>query len=101
MEPGKVAAVFLVEGARVLWRAAARTAGEIMAGGRMSRAEAEHILDVGHKAAEDRVQTAFLRMYSANSKENGGSSYVQSKILAAYSVLSDAPHGQRHLPQQQ
>lgn len=88
MEPGKVAMEFLVEGGRVLYRAVARTISEVMAGGRMSRAEAEQILDVAPRQGDSVARNSFLRMYTANARENGGSPYLQSKILAAYSVLS-------------
>lgn len=80
--------VLFSEGSKVLCKAMAKTISDIMLGDRMSKLEAEMILDISPNTSKDRIRDSFLRMYCANTKENGGSPYIQSKILGAYTVLS-------------
>ncbi|CAD25980.1 hypothetical protein [Encephalitozoon cuniculi GB-M1] len=89
MEAGKALMVLLGEGSKVLWKAAVKTASDIIFRDRMSRMEAEMVLDVTPSTDKDKVRDAFLRIYCSNSKENGGSPYIQSRALAAYTVLSN------------
>lgn len=77
------------EGGRTLARALVRTISDVMFGSRMSRAEAKMILNVSSES-EDEVRAVFLRMHKANSRENNGSPYLQSKVLNAYTLLSDS-----------
>ncbi|AFN84039.1 hypothetical protein EROM_110570 [Encephalitozoon romaleae SJ-2008] len=88
MGAGRALMVLFNEGGKVLYKAVAKTISDIMVGDRMSKMEAEMILDISPSTSEDKVRESFLRMYYANAKENGGSPYIQSKILGAYTVLS-------------
>ncbi|KAH9410597.1 hypothetical protein HK407_12g17280 [Ordospora pajunii] len=86
-----VGVVLVREGIRVIGRSILATACDIMFRGRMSKKEAEMILRIESGSNHSEVQEVFARMYNANSKENKGSAYLQSRILAAYSVLMDQP----------
>ncbi|AFM99332.1 hypothetical protein EHEL_110580 [Encephalitozoon hellem ATCC 50504] len=90
MGVGKDLVVFFKEGGKVLFKAMASTISEAMLRDRMSKAEAEMILDISPSVSRDRMKDTFFEMYCANAKENGGSPYIQSKILGAYTVLSGA-----------
>lgn len=78
------------EGGRVLANALAKTVSDIVLRNRMSRMEAEKILMC--PASGEELRSVFSRMHSANSSENRGSLYLQSRILAAYSVLAESLH---------
>ncbi|ADM12557.1 uncharacterized protein Eint_110570 [Encephalitozoon intestinalis ATCC 50506] len=88
MKAGKALVVLFEEGSKVLFKAITNTISDIMLRDRMSKTEAEMILDVTACANKNKMKDSFLRMHEANSKERGGSPYIQSKILAAYTVLS-------------
>ncbi|KHN68838.1 hypothetical protein CWI42_120570 [Ordospora colligata] len=80
--------VLMREGARVIGRSIMATVCDIMLRNRMTKNEAEMILQIEAGTSRNEVKAVFTRMYDANSKENKGSAYLQSKILAAYSVLN-------------
>ena len=83
-----VGIVLMREGAKVIGKSIMATVCDIVLRNRMTKNEAEMILQIEAGTSHNDVQAVFTRMYDANSKENKGSAYLQSKILAAYSILN-------------
>jgi DnaJ homolog subfamily C member 19 len=83
--------VLFREGGKTLGRAFVKTVLDIVFCDRMSVSEAQMILDVAGAPDMEKVRSTYERMYSANSRENKGSPYIQSKVLAAYKVLERTP----------
>jgi hypothetical protein len=61
--------------------------GEQRSSSAMTVAEARHILGVGENAAEDEVKDAHRRLMMKNHPDQGGSTYLASKINQAKDVL--------------
>jgi DnaJ homolog subfamily C member 19 len=80
------------EGSRALGRAFLRTVSDMLFQSRMTATEARMILGVTCASRPGEVARAYERMYGANSRENKGSPYIQSKILLAYELLGK-PNG--------
>lgn len=85
--------VLFKEGGKALGNAFVRTLSDTFFGDRMSESEAEMILDISSNSDNEALQSVFFRMYQANSKDNDGSPYLQSKILAAYNLLVQSKDG--------
>ena len=69
-----------------------------MAGGfepEMSRREALQILGLREGASKDQVRSAHRRLMRLNHPDNGGSTYVATKVNEAKDMLSAAKRGSR------
>lgn len=58
----------------------------------MSREEAAHILDISAQAPKEEIREAHRRMIARNHPDQGGSSYLASKINQARDVLLESHH---------
>ena len=71
-----------------------------MAGGfesEMTRKEAFQILGLREGASKDAIRTAHRRLMRLNHPDNGGSTYVATKVNEAKDMLSAAKRGSRVL----
>lgn len=83
------------EGSKVLGKAVMKTISDMLFMDKMSPGEAEMILGISSDTGDERLRSVFLQMYQANSRENSGSPYLQSKILNAYTLLSTSSNRAR------
>ncbi|KAI4291703.1 hypothetical protein PAPHI01_0977 [Pancytospora philotis] len=75
------------EGSGCLRRAFASTLAAFLRRDEMRPEEAVKIMDLPSRFAKKDLDDRFRKFYNANSAENGGSPYIQGKILAAYNIL--------------
>ncbi|KAI5169586.1 hypothetical protein PAEPH01_0836 [Pancytospora epiphaga] len=80
-----------VEGTKCLGKALYRTLDEVLFSDRITRIEALKILDLSKNCTPADIEEKYRRFYKANSVNNGGSPYIQMRILDAYRYLSDGP----------
>lgn len=77
------------EGSKALNSALRQTFDMVCYPGRMQRAEALKILNLGHGYTEKELVSNFNRFYSANAAANGGSVYLQRKIRSAFDIVKN------------
>ena len=78
------------EGLHSLGKALGMTVSSLALPGRMRVQEARNILQVPENYSRGEIKDRYERLYRANSRENSGSKYIQSKVKNAYAVLRDA-----------
>ena len=77
----------------VLKNATLRTFEEVFFPERMTRPEALKILNLQECYSTEELEFNFKKFYSANSQENRGSPYIQSKIENAFYYLKELRDG--------
>lgn len=75
------------EGSKVAGKAFFKSIKEIIFRDELTPVEAKLILDVKSNASKIELEENFKNMYKLNSLENGGSLYLQEKILHSYELL--------------